>query len=316
VEPLALRIFRLTLYVIIFLLATFGNALVIFVVYKTRELHTVTGFLIANLAVADLGVGMLCIPFTVVYFELNFNWPFGAVMCKLLPALMSCFVMGSVGTMLAISIDRHQSIVHPFGMRISRYQGKLVMLLIWLTALLPAFPLLGVMAIIPKPTGGVACLEVWPQTTGMPYSKIYLLCTFALTYTIPLPIMILIYIKIGIKLRQAIKEAADRPGFTQAQATKRIIKMLAAVVVCYALCFLPFHTLYFMMDFGGYKSTYMYMLQSYFQVLMYGNSATNPVLYAFLGDQFKRGFKRAIRGGSSRGFSPQRTMSSRMSSIR
>jgi len=66
----------------------------------------VTGYLIANLAVADLGVGMLCIPFTVVYFELNFNWPFGAVMCKLLPALMSCFVMGSVGTMLAISIGK------------------------------------------------------------------------------------------------------------------------------------------------------------------------------------------------------------------
>ena len=61
---------------------------------------------------------------------------------------------------------------------------------------------------------------------------------------------------------------------------------------------------------------HMYMLQSYFQVLMYGNSATNPVLYAFLGDQFKRGFKRAFRGGSHRGFSPQRTMSSRMSSIR
>lgn len=66
----------------------------------------VTGFLIANLAVADLGVGLLCIPFTVVYFELNFQWPFGAVMCKLLPALMSCFVMGSVGTMLAISIGK------------------------------------------------------------------------------------------------------------------------------------------------------------------------------------------------------------------
>lgn len=61
---------------------------------------------------------------------------------------------------------------------------------------------------------------------------------------------------------------------------------------------------------------YMYMLQSYFQVLMYGNSATNPVLYAFLGDQFKRGFKRAIRGGSQSGFSPQRTLSSRMSSFR
>lgn len=39
-EPLGLRIFRLTIYVVIFLLATVGNALVIFVVYKTRELHT------------------------------------------------------------------------------------------------------------------------------------------------------------------------------------------------------------------------------------------------------------------------------------
>ncbi|RMX54413.1 hypothetical protein pdam_00013897 [Pocillopora damicornis] len=408
VEPLGLRIFRLTVYVIIFLLATFGNALVIFVVYKTRALHTVTGFLIANLAVADLGVGMLCIPFTVVYFELDFHWPFGAFMCKLLPALMACFVMGSVGTMLAISLDRHQSIVHPFGMRITRYQGKLIMLLIWLIALLPALPMLGVMTTEPYPAG-VACKEDWPITTGMPYSTIYLLCTFALTYAIPLPIMILIYIKIGVKLRKAIKEGADRPGFTQAQATKRIIKMLAAVVVCYALCFLPFHTLYFMIDFGEYQSRffpilqsfssvfmysnsasnpvlyaffgdqfkmgvkqvfnstrlqrfrsrkstsygiiecqtkkdnyfstvapredeakrvtstcrsikypgYMYIMQSYFQVLMYGNSATNPVLYAFLGDQFKKGFKRAIRGGSQRGFyTPRSTMSTRASSTR
>lgn len=69
-------------------------------------LFSVTGYLIANLAVADLGVGLLCIPFTVVYFELNFYWPFGSVMCKVLPALMPCFVMGSVGTMLAISIGK------------------------------------------------------------------------------------------------------------------------------------------------------------------------------------------------------------------
>lgn len=138
-------------------------------------------------------------------------------------------------------------------MRITRYQGKLIMLLIWLIALLPALPMLGVMTTEPYPAG-VACKEDWPITAGMPYDEIYLLCTFALTYAIPLPIMILIYIKIGVKLRKAIKEGADRPGFTQAQATKRIIKMLAAVVVCYALCFLPFHTLYFMIDFGEYQS--------------------------------------------------------------
>jgi len=74
--------------------------------YFEYYFFAVTGFLIANLAVADLGVGLLCIPFTVVYFELNFYWPFGPVMCKILPAFMSCFLMGSVGTMLAISLGK------------------------------------------------------------------------------------------------------------------------------------------------------------------------------------------------------------------
>ena len=83
-----------------------SNELLTFIEMFKCYLFAVTGFLIANLAVADLGVGLLCIPFTVVYFELNFYWPFGPVMCKLLPALMPCFVMGSVGTMLAISVGK------------------------------------------------------------------------------------------------------------------------------------------------------------------------------------------------------------------
>ena len=145
------------------------------------------------------------------------------------------------------SADPHQSIMHPFGMRITRFQGKLIILMIWLTALLPALPNLGASS-----SNGERCEESWP--TGFPYAEIYLLCSFALTYAIPLPIMIIIYIKIGLKLRQATKEGGDRPGFTQAQATKRIIKMLSAVTLCYALSFLPFHTLYFMIDFGGFQS--------------------------------------------------------------
>lgn len=39
-EPFGLRVFRLALYTMIFLIATIGNSLVIFVVYKTQELRT------------------------------------------------------------------------------------------------------------------------------------------------------------------------------------------------------------------------------------------------------------------------------------
>ena len=62
-----------------------------------------TGYLIANLAVADLSVGILCIPFTVLYFEFTY-WPFGFALCKIIPATQAICIMASIGTLTAISI--------------------------------------------------------------------------------------------------------------------------------------------------------------------------------------------------------------------
>ena len=63
----------------------------------------VTGYMIANLAVADLSVAVLCIPFTIIYYELN-HWPFGYAMCKILPTAQGMSVMASIGTITAISL--------------------------------------------------------------------------------------------------------------------------------------------------------------------------------------------------------------------
>lgn len=140
--------------------------------------------------------------------------------------------------------DRHKSIVYPFNPRITITQGKLIIALIWLIALFPAFPMLGVMELnyTYHKNGGAACVEDWPHPM---LNNAYTVASFLLTYAIPLPMIIILYIRIGLKLREAIKDAADRPGFHAAQQTTRIIKMLVAVVVCYALCYLPFHALYF-----------------------------------------------------------------------
>lgn len=69
------------------------------------SLFPVTGYLIANLAVADLSVGVLCIPFTVLYFELRY-WPFGYALCKIIPTAQAMSVMASIGTLAAISLGK------------------------------------------------------------------------------------------------------------------------------------------------------------------------------------------------------------------
>lgn len=73
--------------------------------FAMLSLILVTGYLIANLAVADLNVGMLCIPFTVLYYEFEY-WPFGFVLCKIIPATQTICIMASIGTLAAISFGK------------------------------------------------------------------------------------------------------------------------------------------------------------------------------------------------------------------
>jgi hypothetical protein len=157
--------------------------------------------------------------------------------------------------------DRHQSIVYPFNPRITITQGKLIIALIWLIALFPAFPMLGVMkhTYNYRPDGKASCIEEWPDGPYSALNTAYTVGSFVLTYAIPLPMIIILYIRIGLKLQEAIKDAADRPGFHAAKMTTRIIKMLVAVVVCYALCYLPFHILYFTL-LSGYRTKYVYYI--------------------------------------------------------
>lgn len=76
----------LTMYSIIFLLATLGNSLVILTLVQNKRMRTITNVYLLNLAISDLFLGVFCMPFTLVGMILR-NFMFGEIMCKLLPYL-------------------------------------------------------------------------------------------------------------------------------------------------------------------------------------------------------------------------------------
>lgn len=53
-------------YTSIFLIGVLGNLLVILSVWRNQQLRTQINFFLANLAVADLLVNVICVPFTLV----------------------------------------------------------------------------------------------------------------------------------------------------------------------------------------------------------------------------------------------------------
>lgn len=62
-----------TICVLIFVLALFGNSLVLYVVTRSKAMRTVTNIFICSLAVSDLLIAFFCIPFTMLQ-NISSNW--------------------------------------------------------------------------------------------------------------------------------------------------------------------------------------------------------------------------------------------------
>lgn len=95
-----------TFFAIIFLCGVTGNTLVCLVISQTPRMRTTRNFLLVNLAVSDLMVALLCIPFDIALKVTHPVWPLGAAMCKLLWPAMTLFTNCSAATLAAISYDR------------------------------------------------------------------------------------------------------------------------------------------------------------------------------------------------------------------
>lgn len=88
-------------YSTIFVLGIFGNVLVCFVVGRNKAMQTVTNFFITNLALADILLCALAVPFTPLYTFLE-EWIFGRVLCHLVIFVSFYFVVNLTGKELYI----------------------------------------------------------------------------------------------------------------------------------------------------------------------------------------------------------------------
>ena len=82
-----------------------GNSVLTFIILTQKRLRSVTNLLIANLAISDALVAMLCAPFA-LHFYVHQNWVFGNVMCPLVGTVKFVSLFVSVNTLLVIAVDR------------------------------------------------------------------------------------------------------------------------------------------------------------------------------------------------------------------
>lgn len=116
-----------------------GNSAVLWFVVRSHRLRTVTNIFIANLAIADILIGALAIPFQFVAALLQ-RWILPHFMCAFCAFVQIVSVNVSIFTLAAIAADRYLIVSHLLHFRINKKRARRVLILIWVIAVIFASP--------------------------------------------------------------------------------------------------------------------------------------------------------------------------------
>ncbi|KAK7487699.1 hypothetical protein BaRGS_00020966 [Batillaria attramentaria] len=81
--PLPWSVVAIICIVLAIATAVGGNVLVLLSYRRDRQLRSVHNLYLLNMAVSDLFIGAVSMPFYIVYTTMYWTWPFGAVVCKI-----------------------------------------------------------------------------------------------------------------------------------------------------------------------------------------------------------------------------------------
>ncbi|XP_037134295.1 somatostatin receptor type 2 [Syngnathus acus] len=264
-----------------------GNALVIYVILRYAKMKTVTNIYILNLAVADV-LCMMSLPFIALQLALV-HWPFGEALCKVILTVDSLNQFTSIFCLTVMSIDRYLAVVHPIKSTKWRKPrvAKFINLTVWGVSLLVILPTMIFSGLDKVPVCGI----VWPEPQDAYYTA-FIFYTFFIGFFLPLAVICLCYLFIIVK----VKSSGMRVGSTKRKRSERkVTRMVSIVVAVFVLCWLPFYIFNVTSVTGSInptsavKSTFDFVV-----VLGYANSCANPILYAFLSDNFKKSFQKVL----------------------
>ncbi|KAM4623608.1 pyroglutamylated RF-amide peptide receptor [Polymixia lowei] len=291
------------MYAIIFVLALVGNSLVVYIVVKKRAVQTATNIFICSLAVSDLLITFFCIPFTLLQ-NISSEWLGGVLVCKTVPFVQTTAIVIGILTMTCIAIERYQGIVYPLKMR-RQYTSKRAyktLGFVWIISVMVGSPMLFVQQLEVKydflyDHYHVCCQESWRSLTQrQAYTTFIMVALFLL----PLATMLFLYTRISIELwiRKRVGDTSVLNTMNQREISKisrkkkRAVKMMITVVLLFTICWAPFHTVHMLFEYNDLEKKYdevtLNMIIAIVQAIGFFNSFNNPIVYAFMNENFKK----------------------------
>lgn len=290
-NPVIIAIVITALYSIVCVVGLVGNVLVMYVIVRYTKMKTATNIYIFNLALADALVTST-LPFQSVNYMMG-TWPFGDVLCKMVMSIDYYNMFTSIFTLTTMSIDRYIAVCHPvkaLDFRTPR-NAKIVNVCNWILSSaigLPVMFMASTAVTYHTPTSIVDCKLIFPHPAW--YWDILLkICVFIFAFIMPVLIITVCYGLMILRLKSVRMLSGSQE---KDRNLRRITRMVLVVVAVFIVCWTPIHVFVIITALVNIPSSTLQTITWHFCIALgYTNSSLNPVLYAYLDENFKRCFR-------------------------
>ncbi|CAI2300279.1 unnamed protein product [Caenorhabditis sp. 36 PRJEB53466] len=211
------RIFSIiSVLTVLVVVVVLGNALVIAAVLLRRRLRSATGLLILSLALADLLVGTVILPFSIANEVLDQYWIFGETWCTIWLTLDIWMCTASIYNLVAISIDRYIAIIKPlnYPMLVTKFRARCTVAVVWIGSFLICSPSFFLASSIKDKETPCRCT---PANAG----RVYVVFSASSSFYIPMIIVVFVYFRIYVAARAATKSIYSGMMSVTAAANKK-----------------------------------------------------------------------------------------------
>ncbi|XP_068705596.1 somatostatin receptor type 2-like [Montipora capricornis] len=264
-----------------------GNILIIRIVHKTREMHTTTNYLLANLAASDSIIILMSSFYLVCFghpdFVASLDDDFVKISCKFV-VVMYISVTSSAFTLTLLAVERYHAILKPFtsNLRLHEESIKRAIFVIWFLSIVIGFPGFFLVGSSKK----YSCI-------GSSGVEIYSLIYSTFTAYIPTVVFFFCYGSLIKGLYFSGTICAENTNEDNSEKRKLLVTFILAtsgfligygpITVLDAVCLR-------MEISDGLSLKLFYIFGLVFNLIL----CLNPVLYAFRSSNFKEGFKRVL----------------------
>uniref|UniRef100_A0A8C6UC35 G-protein coupled receptors family 1 profile domain-containing protein n=1 Tax=Neogobius melanostomus TaxID=47308 RepID=A0A8C6UC35_9GOBI len=260
---------------------------------------------ILNLAVTDFQF-VLTLPFWAVDTALDFSWPFGDAMCKIILSVTVMNMYASVFFLTAMSVTRYQSVSSAFKKTAGRRSRcvRRVCVVLWATASIATAPT-AVFSTVTVVAGEKLCLLRFPE--GYDWLALYHIQKILVAFVLPMLIVSANYVLLLRFVRHRSMHTANP------RHRARVTRSVAIVVLSFFCCWMPNHAVTLwgvLVKFNAVRwDRSYYLVHTYvFPVtvcLAHTNSCLNPVLYCLMRPEIRKMLSGALnsnKGCATRSF--------------